>query len=86
LHEALDLQKKNKKSMRLNFCSEPNKDIIDCYSPARVVKTREYHEKKEKEAAAEEKKKYDRRVQRAANTLRRAKKKEERRLGPPQNN
>jgi len=78
LHKALDLQKKKgKKGVRLNLCGQPNKDIIDCYSPAQVVKAREYYEKKEEEAAIEEKRKYDQRVQRAANALKRAKEQEE---------
>jgi hypothetical protein len=46
LYKELDLQKKkNKKSVRLNLYSEPNKNIIDYYSPAQVVKTKEYYKK-----------------------------------------
>jgi hypothetical protein len=31
----------------LNLAGEANKEIIDCYSPAKVIKAREYHEEKE---------------------------------------
>jgi hypothetical protein len=31
----------------LNLAGQPNKDIIDCYSPVQVVKAREYQEEKE---------------------------------------
>jgi hypothetical protein len=47
-----------------------NKDIIDCYSPAQVVKAREYQEEKEALKAAEEQAKYNRKIKRAANALR----------------
>ena len=63
--------------MRLNLYDQLNKNIIDPYSPAQVVKAREYYEKKEEEAAIEEKRKYDQRVQQAANALKRAKEQEE---------
>jgi hypothetical protein len=61
----------------LNLCGQENKDIIDCYSPAQVVKAREYSEQTEAEKEAEEKRKYDNRVKRAANALRKAKETEE---------
>ncbi|PMD31317.1 hypothetical protein L207DRAFT_519567 [Hyaloscypha variabilis F] len=45
--------------VRLNLCGEPNKGIIDCYSPAQVVKAREaanaLKNKLEKEKKAKEK-------------------------------
>jgi hypothetical protein len=78
LIEAIDLQKKkNKKGVRLNLCGEPNKNTIDCYSPAQVVKARLFQEQKEEEKEAEEKRKYDNRVKRAANALKKAKELEE---------
>jgi ATPase subunit of ABC transporter with duplicated ATPase domains len=53
----------------LNLCSQPNKGIIDCYSPAQVVKAREYQEEKEALKAAKEEAKLQRKIKRAANTL-----------------
>jgi hypothetical protein len=38
----------------LNLCGQANKDIIDCYSPAQVVKAKEYQREKEALAAVEE--------------------------------
>jgi hypothetical protein len=70
-------KKKNKKGVRLNLGGKPNKNKIDCYSPAQVVKARLYQEQKEAEKEAEEKRKYDNRVKRAANALKKAKDKEE---------
>jgi hypothetical protein len=61
----------------LNLAGEPNKEIIDCYSPAQVVKAREYHEEKEALRIKEEEAKLQRKIQRAANALRRAKEAEE---------
>lgn len=86
LYNAIDLQKKKgRQGVRLNLAGQPNKDIVDCYSPAQVVKAREYQEEKEALKAAEEQAKFDRKIKRAANTLRKkqeaeekAKKKEER--------
>jgi hypothetical protein len=75
---AIDLQKKkNKKGVRLNLCGEENKNKIDCYSPAQVVKARLFQEQKEAEKEAEEKRKYDNRVKRVANALKKAKELEE---------
>jgi hypothetical protein len=54
----------------LNLYRKANKDIIDCYSPAQVVKAREYQAEKEALAVAEEQAKYQRKIQRAANALR----------------
>jgi hypothetical protein len=54
----------------LNLAGEANKEIIDCYSPAKVVKAREYHEEKEAFKMAEEEAKLQRKIQRAANALR----------------
>jgi hypothetical protein len=50
-------KKKNKKGVRLNLCGEPNKNTIDCYSPAQVVKARLFQEQKEVQKEAEEKRK-----------------------------
>jgi hypothetical protein len=78
LNKAIDMQKKkNKKGVWVNLLGDPNKDIVDCYSPAACVKMREYAEVKEAEKEAEEKRKYNNRVKRAANALKRAKEKEE---------
>ena len=75
---AINLQKKkNKKGVRLNLCGEENKNKIDCYSPAQVVKARLFQEQKEAEKEVEEKRKYDNRVKRAANALKKAKELEE---------
>jgi hypothetical protein len=46
----------------LNLCGQANKDIIDCYSLAQVVKAREYQKEKEALAAAEEQAKYQRKI------------------------
>jgi len=54
----------------LNLAGQPNKDIIDCYSPAQVVKAREYQQEKEALKAAEEQAKFDRKIKRAANAIR----------------
>ncbi|PMD31228.1 DDE-domain-containing protein [Hyaloscypha variabilis F] len=70
LFKAIELQKKKgRQGVRLNLCGEPNKGIIDCYSPAKVVKAREYQEQKEALKAAEDKAKLERKIQRAANAL-----------------
>jgi len=63
LLKSIDMQKKkNKKGVQLNLCGNPNKEIVDCYSPAQVVKAWQFHEQKEAEKEAEEKCKYDNRV------------------------
>jgi hypothetical protein len=54
----------------LNLYGQANKDIVDCYSPAQVVKAKEYQQEKEAQAAVEEQAKYQRKIQRAANALR----------------
>ena len=78
LVKAIEMQKKkSKKGVRLNLCGESNKNTIDCYSPAQVVKARLFQEQKEAEKEAEEKRKYDNRVKRAANALKNAKEREE---------
>jgi len=70
LFKAIDLQKKkSRQGVRLNLCGQPNKGIIDCYSPAQVVKAREYQEQKEALKAAEEEAKLQRKIQRAARAL-----------------
>ncbi|PMD46398.1 DDE-domain-containing protein [Hyaloscypha variabilis F] len=70
LLKAIDIQKrKGRQGVRLNLCGEPNKGIIDCYSPAQVVKAREYQQQKEALKAAEDKAKLERKIQRAANAL-----------------
>jgi hypothetical protein len=87
LVKAIALQKKkSRQGVRLNLAGQPNKDIIDCYSPGQVVKAREYQKEKEAIKAAEEQVKFDRKIKRAANALKRkqeaqerAKKAEERR-------
>ena len=53
----------------MNLCGQPNKGIVDCYSPAQVVKAREYQEQKEALKAAEEEAKLERKIKRAANAL-----------------
>jgi hypothetical protein len=78
LEKAIALQKKKtRQGVRLNLAGEPNKEIIDCYSPAQVVKAREYHEEKEALRIKEEEAKFQRKIQRAANALRKAKEEEE---------
>src|SRR5438045_9281364 len=78
LLKSIDMQKKkNKKGVWLNLCGNPNKEIVDCYSPAQVVKAWQFHKQKEAEKEAEEKRKYDNRVKRAANALKRQAEKEE---------
>ena len=47
----------------MNLCGKANKDIIDCYSPAQVVKAREYQVEKEALAVVEEQAKYQRKIQ-----------------------
>ena len=43
LFKAINLQKKkDRQDIRLNLTGQPNKGIIDCYSPGQVVKAREY--------------------------------------------
>ena len=72
LYKSIELQKKKgRQGVRLNLAGQPNKDIIDCYSPTQVVKAREYQEEKEALKAAEAQAKYDRKIKRAVNTLRR---------------
>jgi hypothetical protein len=78
-------KKKGRTGVRLNLSGQPNKGVIDCYSPGFVVKCREYQVEKEALEAAGEQAKFDRKIKRAANALRRkqeeaekAKKKEER--------
>jgi hypothetical protein len=45
LVKAIEIQKKkNKKGVRLNLCGEPNKNTIDYYSPAQVVKAKLFQE------------------------------------------
>src|SRR5271170_6922061 len=71
LYNAIDLQKKKgRKGVRLNLGGQPNKEIINCYSPSFIVKCQEYHEEKEAIKAAEEQAKLDRKIKRAANALR----------------
>jgi hypothetical protein len=78
LEKAIALQKKKtRQGVRLNLAGQPNKEIIDCYSPAQVVKAREYHEEKEALRIKEEEAKFQRKIQRAANALRKAKDEEE---------
>ena len=62
-------KKKGRQGIRLNLTGELNKGVIDCYSPAKVVKAREYQEQKEALKAAEEEAKLQRKIQRAANAL-----------------
>jgi hypothetical protein len=70
LFKAIDLQKKKgRQGVRLNLCGQPNKGIVDCYSPVQVVKAREYQEQKEALKAAEEEAKLERKIKRAANAL-----------------
>jgi DDE superfamily endonuclease len=71
LYEAIDLQKKKgRQGVRLNLAGKPNKGIIDCYSPGKVVQAREYQQQKEALRIAEEEAKLQRKIQRAANALR----------------
>jgi DDE superfamily endonuclease len=71
LYKSIELQKKKgRQGVRLNLAGQSNKDIVDCYSPAQVVKAREYQEEKEALKAAEEQAKNDRKIKRAANALR----------------
>ena len=71
LYKSIELQKKKgQQGVRLNLASQPNKDIIDCYSPTQVVKAREYQEEKEALKAADEQAKFDRKIKRAANAIR----------------
>jgi hypothetical protein len=53
----------------LNLCGQPNKGIVDYYSPVQIVKAREYQEQKEALKAAEEEAKLERKIKRAANAL-----------------
>jgi hypothetical protein len=70
LFKAIELQKKKgRQGVRLNLYGQPNKGIVDCYSPAQVVKAREYQEQKEALKAAEEEAKLERKIKRAANAL-----------------
>jgi hypothetical protein len=79
LEKAIALQKKKtRQGVRLNLAGQPNKHIIDCYSPAHVVKCREYQEEKEAMKIKEEEAKLQRKIQRAANALRKAQETEER--------
>jgi hypothetical protein len=54
----------------LNLAGEANKGLINCYSPGKVVKAREYQEEKKRLRIAEEEAKLERKIQRAANALR----------------
>jgi hypothetical protein len=70
LYNAIDLQKKKgRQGIRLNLAGEANKGLIDCYSPGKVVKAREYQQEKEKLRIEEEEAKLQRKIQRAANAL-----------------
>lgn len=70
LYNAIELQKKKgRQGVRLNLAGEANKGIIDCYSPGKVVKAREYQEEKERLKIAEEEAKLQRRIIREANAL-----------------
>ena len=62
-------KKKGRQGVCLNLAREPNKGVIDCYSPAKVVKAKEYQEQKEALKAAEEEAKLQRKIQQAANAL-----------------
>jgi hypothetical protein len=43
LYKSIELQKKkSRQGVRLNLAGQPNKDIVDYYSPVQVVKAREY--------------------------------------------
>jgi hypothetical protein len=71
LYKAIELQKKKgRQSIRLNLAGEANKGLINCYSPGKVVKAREYQEEKERLRIIEEEAKLQRKIQRAANALR----------------
>ena len=79
LFKAIDVQKKKgRQGVRLNLCGQPNKGIVDCYSPAQVVKAREYQEEKEALKAAEEEAKLQRKIKRAVNALKNKLEKEKR--------
>ena len=71
LYKAIELQKKKgRQGVRLNLAGEANKGLVDCYSPGKVVKAREYQEEKERLRIAEEEAKLERKIQRAVNALR----------------
>jgi len=71
LHNAIDLQKKKGcTGVRLNLASQPNKEIINCYSPGFVVNCQEYQEEKEAIKAAKEQAKLDCKIKQATNALR----------------
>jgi len=71
LFKAIELQKKKgRQGVRLNLVGEVNKEIIDYYSPTKVVKAREYHKEKEAFKMAKEEAKLQRKIQRATNALR----------------
>jgi hypothetical protein len=71
LYNAINLQKKKGRTrVRLNLGGQPNKEIINCYSPDFVVKCWEYYEEKEAINAAKEQAKLNHKIKRAANTLR----------------
>ena len=79
LYKAIELQKKKEwQSVQLNLCEQSNKNIIDCYFSAQVVKVRRYLKQKKALKATEEKVKDERRVQQAANALKKAQKKKKR--------
>jgi hypothetical protein len=79
LYNAIELQKKKgRQGVRLNLASKANKGLIDCYSPGKVVKAREYQEEKERLRIVEEEAKLERKIQRAANALRNKQKKAKR--------
>ncbi|KAF4625745.1 hypothetical protein G7Y89_g12419 [Cudoniella acicularis] len=63
-------KKKSKPGVRLNLAGEDMKGQVDCWSPAKVVKAREYQGKKEAEKQVEEEAKLQRKIQREANKLR----------------
>ena len=70
LYNAIELQKKKgRQGIRLNLAGEANKGLIDCYSPRKVVKAREYQQEKERLRIEEEEAKLQRKIQRAANAL-----------------
>ena len=70
LYNATNLQKKKGYTrVCLNLGGQPNKEIIDCYSPGFVVKCQEYHEEKEAIKAAKEQAKLDHKIKQAANAF-----------------
>jgi hypothetical protein len=71
LYNTLDLQKKGRTGVRLNLSSQPNKRIINCYSPRFVIKYREYYIKKEILKITKKQTKFDRKIKQIANTFRR---------------